>query len=154
MKTLFKTAGTTALLSLMLLMVSCEPTSKDGYLEMFNEFVTRVEQECTEYGDNKWSVQKERYDKFSNEWYEKFKGDFSSKEKFAIKKLQAKFLYHYNMYKVGGAINDAVDAVTKSDLEKEMDDVKDELKDLGKETGDFLEEVFEEAGKVTNEIME
>ncbi len=154
MRTEFLITGKIVLLSLVLIFVSCEPSSKEDYLSMFNEFVTQIEEEHEEYGDNKWEIQKERYDKLTNEWYNKFKGDLSSKEKFNIKKLQVKFLYHYNMHKADGMINDAIDAVTETDIEKEANDIKNELEDLGEEAGEFFEEIMKKAEEATKDVIE
>ncbi|MBR3884717.1 MAG: hypothetical protein IKJ31_08200 [Bacteroidaceae bacterium] len=155
-----------ALLSLVLMFVSCEPSSKEEYISMFNEFVTEIEEKHQEFGDSKWSIQKEKYDKLSKEWYYKFKDELSSSEKFSIKKLQAEFLYYYNMHKAGSMINDAIDAIqetdikkeindaiNKSDLEKEINDVAKELGDLTEEGGELLEGIIEKANDATQEIL-
>ena len=55
---------------------SCStPLNKESYLKKFDAFVSEVSENCKTYSDKDWEKKTEKYEKFSGEWYEKFKND-------------------------------------------------------------------------------
>jgi len=70
------------------------PMSKESYLKKFDSFISEISENHKTYGENEWQKMTEKYEKFSGEWYDKFKDDFTLKEHITIKANQGKWYYY------------------------------------------------------------
>ena len=78
---------------IILLVVNCStPLSKENYLEKFDAFISKVSENYKTYSAKDWEKKTEKFEKFSSEWYEKFKDDFIWQEKVKITINKTKFI--------------------------------------------------------------
>lgn len=79
-------------ISFLLVLSSCSaPGDKQDYLNQFEHFVSRVEQNYENYKKSDWEWANERYYKFSNEWYDRYKKDLTSLEHIKVAELKLRF---------------------------------------------------------------
>ncbi|MDR1631674.1 MAG: hypothetical protein LBR97_02145 [Dysgonamonadaceae bacterium] len=90
---------------------ACSPMSKEAYLERFDEFVSEVSDNYKTYDSKAWAKQSEKYNKFLDEWYSKFKDEFTLKDEISIKANQAKWYYYRNLDDATSTVKQLLDAV-------------------------------------------
>jgi len=99
----------------------------------------------------------EKYDKFSGEWYDKFKDEFTLKDHITIKANQAKWLYYSNLNGVTSTVKQLfesldvkgmkkqvqyyIDNNMQSDLQKFYEDATKAGKDAQEAVTEILEEL-------------
>ena len=100
----------------LLFLASCSPSSKEAYLEEFTAFIDEVSADHDTYTAKDWKKAREKYSKFSGDWYDKFESEMSITEKAKVKALQAKCLYYSDVedaLQTVGTIVDVVKEVAK-----------------------------------------
>jgi uncharacterized protein YdcH (DUF465 family) len=141
-------------LILILLITSCAPQSKESYLEDYKEFITEISENNANYTEEDWKNKDEKYEKFTGEWYEKFKDDFIWKDNI----LLTKYEFQYNLYKLKGNSSELFDELFKdydqlkeqvkyyseNDMEKDLEFLLKEAEEVGKTATETLEEIFKE----------
>ena len=85
----------------MLCMASCTPTAptcKESYMERFDAFITEVSQNHRTFSDRDWERRTEQFQRFSREWHEKFRDEFTWQDNIAIARKRATwhFFRHYD----------------------------------------------------------
>lgn len=148
--------------------VACEPPTKNAYLENFKEFVDKIGETHKDMSNSDWEKAKEHYDKFTGEWYKKFKDDFTRNEKDLIHEYKLKFNYYHTLHKVGNTIDTLISSeCTKEvvgELEQELQSLESTLeaaggaaeelsKELGKELEVALDKFSEHTGKFIEEVQ-
>ena len=78
-------------------LTACSPMSKESYLKKYDAFISEVSDNYKSYDKKTWAKQTKKYEKFSGEWYNKFKDDFTLKDQISIKANQAKWYYYRNL---------------------------------------------------------
>ena len=119
--------------------ISCSsPQSKESYMKDFGNFMTEVNADS----EKDWDKLDEKYDKFSGDWYNKFKDDFTIKDHLIIKKYQLQ----YNFKKVN---------VNSKEIFNTYDQLKEQVK-FYYENGmrDDLNNLLEQAKSVGNSAVE
>jgi len=112
-------------LLLIVLMVSCwAPSSKEAYLEQFERFVERVDQNHKKYTKKDWEWADERFEKYDSEWYRKFQDNFSMEDQIKIKSLIIKYHTLKNKQSVGDILRDLF---------------KDDVNHFGKKLEDYID---------------
>ena len=147
----------TALTFFVLLGVSCStPASKEKYLKKFDAFVSEVVENHDSYTDEEWEKMTEKYEKFSGEWYDKFKDDFTTKEKISVRAIQAKFNYYLILDQSVSGVKQMFDSFSVKELNEQVqyyinnnmqDDLQKFYKDVqkaGKDTEEVLLEILKE----------
>ena len=79
--------------SLVLVLISCSPQTKESYLEDYEEFISTIDKESENYTDEDWINIEEKYNKFNGEWYDKFEDELTWKEQIVIYKYQSQFYF-------------------------------------------------------------
>lgn len=135
--------------------VSClAPTTKESYLEKFGKFIERVEQNHKNYNKKDWNCADSQFEKYNNNWYLKFKGEYTLNDQIIIKSLVLK----YNSYKS----NEDFKQILKDLFEDDVDEMKGKLenyidKNLDEDLDKLIEgasEIGDSAVKVLEEIIE
>lgn len=141
------------ILIISMLVVSCStPLSKEGYLEKFETFVSEVAEKHDTYSDKEWAKKTEKYEKFSGEWYEKFKNDFTWQEKLKITGFQTKFHYYKVLNQSSSAIKELLTALNFKEIkEKVQYYVKNDMED---DLNLLYEEARKAGGAAEKAVME
>ena len=93
---------------------SCRPYSKESYLEKYDKFISEVSEKGADYTDKDWKKADERYQKFNEDWYDRFKEDLTWQEKATT----VKYTLQYNYYRNKTGALDLYNTYIKGDLEK------------------------------------
>ncbi len=109
------------------LMVACAPSTKQDYMADFQEFIEKVSNESSEYGEDDWKAVDADYLKYSDEWYKKYEPEMSISEKMQVAAWVTVYNYHKGMSKAG----DVMDQLGK-DVEKGVKDLGKEIEEIGK----------------------
>lgn len=132
-----------AILVLAFLMVACAPSTKQDYLEEYKAFIEEVSENASSYSESDWEDKTAEFEKFSKEWYEKFKEELSLGEQMQVTAYAASFGYHKS--NVDDLVNDIVD------------DVKEGLNEAGNQVGSMMDEIesgFNQATEDLNKLIE
>jgi len=101
------------------LAASCSvPLSKESYLEKFDAFIVEVSENHKTYSGEEWKKKTEKFEKFSGEWYEKFKDDFTLQEKIKITANNAKFYYYKALNQSSSVIKELFDVLNIDENDK------------------------------------
>jgi len=125
-------------LILIFIVVGCSYYSKESYLKDFEKFITDVSQNYKSYDDKVWDKQTKRYEKFTGEWFEKFKSDFTLQENITITSYKVKF----NYFKSSTVIHSFLDTLKVDEIKKKAQYYIDNNME-----GD-LNQLYEEACKI------
>lgn len=80
------------LLAILLAISACSsPMTKESYLDQFREFISSVESSTVKESAEFWVQSQQQYERFTGEWYEKFKQELTWREELAIAQLQARY---------------------------------------------------------------
>ena len=128
--------------------VSCSPISKDGYLERYDKFITKVQAEYTEYTDADWIALDEEFATLSKVWYAKFQTKLTSDEKSIVTDYEYKYTYYRTLSK-GKGVWDALKESYHCDMNRMKEGIVEELKE---EAGNFSDAVRSFVDDAANEI--
>lgn len=136
----------------LVFLASCfPPKNKEEYLLKFEAFVKRVEENHENYNKKDWEWADSQYEKYHNDWYLKFKGEYTLEEQLKIKGLILKYNTLKNEEDVGKLIKelfeDDVDELKEkieNYIDNEMDEDHEKLIDGAEEIGDSAVKVIEE----------
>jgi len=117
----------------LLLVISCGPRDKETYLQQFEDFVEKVSSESGDYGERDWQWADQKFERFSGEYYERFRDELSWKETAIVKKYEIHYHYHSSSTKAANLINglfsDEGQAELKSRLEYYVEhEMEDEIR--------------------------
>ncbi len=119
-----------SVVSLVFLVVSCwAPSSKEAYLEQFEKFVERVDQNHKKYTSKDWEWADERFEKYNSEWYRKFQDELTLEDQIKIKSLIIKYHTLKNKQSVGDILRDLF---------------KDDVNHFGKKMEEYIDEDMDE----------
>jgi len=117
-------------IGLVFIMVSClMPNSKEAYLEKFERFVDRVEQNHKNYNAKDWEWANSQFDKYNHDWYLKFTDEFTIEDQLKIKSL----IIRYHSYKNKQGI-----------IEMLRDLFKDDVDEMGEKIEEYIDNNMEE----------
>jgi hypothetical protein len=134
------------------MVTSCfTPSSKETYLGQYERFIDNVGKNCKNYNKKDWNYADQRYEKFSSEWYNLYRDEFTTADEIKVVSLAAK----YQSYKGGDLLYDFYDKVLKKDvrdlkkkieyyIDNDMDEDLEKLKEGAKEIGDSTLKVVED----------
>ena len=143
------------ILLLTIVIISCSPQSKESYLESYKEFIFDIRKSKNTTTEKEWIEIEEKYQKFTDEWYNKFKDDFTWKEKL----LLSKYDFQYNLLKIKEDSSFLVNIFSEKDYERlkeqikyysenEMDDdikfIIEQAQEIGAEASNKLEIILKE----------
>ncbi len=141
-----------AFTAFIFLLVACNPATKEAYLSDFEKFVERVDKYHEDYNKKDWQWADSRFQKYSEEWYEKFENQLTDKEEVKIFELKLKYTAFKNknsLEKIYRKLikKDVDEAKEKIDdyIEKDLDEDVEKLIDGATEIGDSAVRVLEEA---------
>jgi len=132
------------------------PLSKDRYLKNFDTFISEVSENYKNYSDKDWEQKTEKFQKFSVGWYEKFKDDFSWKEKLKIATFHTKFHYYSTLGQTSSAFKELLETLNvqeikskvrdfiNNDMEAELNQLYEEARKAGKAAEEAITEILNE----------
>lgn len=137
--------------SLFVFVTSClAPSSKESYINGFEKFVKRVEQNHKKYNKKDWKWANTHFDKYRNQWYKKFKGEYSLTDQIKIKGL----ILEYNAYKNNEDFSKIIKELFNKDLDKIQGKVGDYIDNDMDEDLDKLIEGAEVIGDSAVKVLE
>jgi hypothetical protein len=104
----------------MIVMLACSPISKESYIKQYDAFISEVSENYKSYDDKAWEKQTAKYEKFSGEWYNKFKTELALKEELAIKANQAKWYYYRNMNAATSVVKQLFESLDVKGMKKQV----------------------------------
>ena len=82
--------------------VSCAPMSKDSYLDHFASFMNEAAEKCEGCSQKEWQKIEEKFELYSDKYYEKFKDELTAGDKLVVGGYHAKFKYYQLKHGVKG----------------------------------------------------
>lgn len=131
-----------AIVALAFLMVACAPSTKQEYLEEYKAFIEDVSENASSYSESDWADKTSEFEKFTGEWYEKFKDELSLGEQMQVTAYAASFGYHKGISSASEIVNGIVDEV-KNGLNEAGKEIENIVDDIEKE----LNQVYDDATK-------
>lgn len=132
-------------------LTSCSaPLSKESYIKDFEEFDQLVSSEFENYDSVTWVRTDEKYHKFSNDWYNKFKEDMTLNEKMKINSIKMK----YKGYKTYSKFNALYEQYTQDDIESIKMDIEYYIDNGMDEDIEKILESAEQAGDSVFKVIE
>ncbi len=133
-----------------MLFVACAPTSKESYLKQYDAFIEEASQIYRDCTTEDWSKMIEKFEKFSEEYYNKFENELSSSEKLKVLSYEAKFIGYQSYIDmkditknadevINGVISDVKDYVN-NDLKNDVDELKRDIESAVNELDKTLNE--------------
>ena len=74
-------------------MAACAPRTKERYLERFDAFITEVSQNHRTFSERDWERKTAQFERFSGEWFDRFRDDFTLREIASIRVKQVRWHY-------------------------------------------------------------
>ena len=130
---------------------SCGPMSKESYMENYKEFVDEVGENYKSYSSKDWSDKDEEHEKYYEEWYDRFKGELTFKDKAKLTKYAIK----YNSYKGRCVWDEFVGACAEiiAPVSAEIDTLKEQIEYyIENDMQEDLDILLKEAGKLGKEV--
>lgn len=136
---------------------SCSPFTKEAYMEKFKVFMDEVSSDYRQYDDKQWAKADKKYEKFNKQWYDRFKDEFSARERFTITGYKVR----YNSFKGIRIINSNFQELFKTNIgqlreqisfyleNNLMDDLDLSLQEVRK----ISEEAYLEARRILDELQ-
>ena len=110
------------------------PMTKNGYIKNFVEFINDVELNHTQYTSEQWDKADEKFRKYAETYYEKFKAKMGSEEIRKVNILKGKYIGFKIKGKSGQLLKDVLS--TFKDIVDESNGLLESL-DLGLDSLDF-----------------
>ncbi len=144
---------------LLLLSGSCmAPASGDRYLERFEQFVTKVENNGLEYKETDWKWANRQYSRYAGEWYDQFRDVLSAEEKVRVLALRGRYFAAKANSRTGRLIDEnlredlknlrkGVKKYLDENLDQDLEEVQNGIQEIGDSTRKVVEEVLEEIKK-------
>lgn len=89
------------ILCVAIVMMSCSPFTKDGYLDQYAEFMEEISVASSDYTEPDWAKADEKFQRFSEEWFNKFSSELTDSEKMTLAGYQLKYAYYKGLSKSG-----------------------------------------------------
>ena len=127
-------------------------------MKNFDAFMSEVSDNCKTYSDKEWQKKNEKFEKFSGEWYEKFKDEFTWHEKLKITGHQAKFHYYSILSQTSSVFNEMLNVLNVNEIKTTVRNYVDkgmitELKQLYKQALDMGAAAEEAITEIFNELQ-
>ena len=119
------------------------PETKEAYMEKYEAFVDDVSKNCKEYSEKDWEKAVEKYEKFVGEWYDKFKDEFSTREKIKLAALKVRFNACRAFDKAAGEVMKFFESINVGKIKQQIQYYIDN--DMDEDLKKFVEEA-EKAG--------
>jgi len=151
--------------TVMFCMAACSPMSKESYLKKYDAFISEVTAHYNSYDDKAWAKQSEQYEKFSGQWYDKFKEKFTLKEQIAVKANQVKWYYFRNLNNTAATVKQLLDTLDVQGMKKQVQYYIDnnmqsdlqtfyeEAQKRGKDAREAVTEILKELNVKTDELQ-
>jgi hypothetical protein len=122
--------------------------SKDAYMEKYKAFMTEVGKNYKSSTETEWTKTVERYDRFTGEWYNKFRDDFTAVEKITLTRYQVQF----NIYRVARTSKSVINALIG---EQNVDKIKEQVRYyIDNNAKDDLQTLYDEAKKAGKDVYD
>lgn len=140
--------------SLTVFMVGClSPMTKESYLEKFESFIDRVEQNHEKYNKKDWQWSDSQFEKFNGDWYLKYREEFTLSDQIKIKS----FIIRYHTYKNKEDISEVLKQLFKEDVDDVRKKVEEYIEnDMDEDLGIIMEgatAIGDSAVKVLEDVI-
>lgn len=127
--------------------VSCDLlTDKDAYLNKYGLFITEIAEIYKTANKKEWEKHVRKYNNFNGEWYNRFKNDFTLKEKIVITSYQAKFNYYRALRHTNSSVKELLETLN-------VDEIKNQIQYyIDNDMHDDIEKLYKEARKTGKDI--
>ena len=165
----FSSVGQCVLLFTAFVTASCAPMGKESYLKKFDSFIASIADKHKSWDEGDWTKQSERFDKFSDEWYDKFSPELTWQEKLKVTGLQAKFHYYRTLDQSSSFLKD-INGLLESlnvneiknqvryyidhDMTGDLDVLYDEALKVGGKAMETVTKIFDELGVDADELQQ
>lgn len=137
--------------SLVVFMAGClSPSSKESYIEKFERFVDRVEQNHKKYNNKDWQWADSQFQKYNDDWYLKFGDEFTVSDQIKIKSL----IIRYHSYKNKEDISELLKQLFKDDVDDAREKVEEYIENDMDEHIDILIEGTAAIGDSAVKVLE
>lgn len=144
------------------MVTSCAPSSKEEYLERYKKFMDEVTENYKTYSPEQWEMANEKFARFNNQWYQKFRPNLTWTEKATIAGYQFKYqglrvacelgtLYDENMKTEMDELRSKVQYYVDNHLEEDLERFLEEVKVAGKAIYEELKRMADEINNNTNQ---
>ena len=150
---------------ILLCLAACAPTSKESYLEKFDDFISEVSNNYKTYDDKAWEKQIIKYEKFSGRWYDKFKDEFTLNDQISIKANQTKWYFYRNLNNVSSTVKQLLEALDiegiknkvqyyiDNNMQSDLQKIYDDAQKAGKDVQEAVSEILKELNVTIEEIQ-
>lgn len=111
---------------LVAMLVACAPMSKENYMEQYADFMTEVSEKASSYTEKEWTKCDEKYKRFSEDLYEKFKSEMTMSEKLMLAGYEVKYQYYrvkstVDFDGIVDGVNSFIDSFNEDDVNTLLD---------------------------------
>lgn len=150
------------LLITLFMVTSCAPSSKEEYLERYKKFMDEVSENYKTYSPEQWEMANEKFARFNNQWYQKFRPTLTWAEKATIAGYQFKYqglrvacelgtFYDESMKTEMDELRSKVQYYVDNHLEEDLERFLEEVKVAGKAIYEELKRMADEINNNTNQ---
>jgi hypothetical protein len=130
--------------------LSCGPQSKESYLKRYDSFIEEVGKNRSQYTAKDWEKKNEEFNQLSDEWYKKFKDDFTWREELKLTAHKVKYNYYIISKESSSFFKELFG---NPDVEKIKSQIKFYVDNQMKEDIDLLVKEAKKVGKDVEEIV-
>jgi DNA-directed RNA polymerase subunit L len=153
-----KRLSTATIVIFLIVLGSCEPSTKEQYLQHYKSFIDEITERGVKYSASDWERADAKFKQFDQELYNKFKEELTFEEKMKVAAYKVK----YNSIKAASEVNRAYGTYLKEDVEKikkkikyyvendmeqDLDKLLDEVKEVSKDLHKELKKLIDELNK-------
>lgn len=131
------------------------PTTKEDYLDRFERFVERVENNHKKYTPKDWEWADERFERYNSDWYLDYRDDFTVEDQIKIKGLIIKYHALRNKESIGdllrslfkddaNMIGDKIQKYMDDDMDEDLDKIIDGATEIGDSAVKVMEDIVRE----------
>lgn len=138
------------------------PSNKETYISRFEKFVERIEKEHDNYNGKDWKWADSQFEKFSGEWYDEYRGEFTLKEKLKVQLLIVRYeaargrdntekrMREY-LKEDAEELKEKVEEYLRQDADEDLEQLKEGMKEIGDSAVKVFEDVVKSLKKKLDE---
>ena len=127
----------------ILCVAACAPTSKESYLRRFDAFITEVSKNHRTFSERDWERATQQFERFSGEWYDRFRDNFTLREIASIRAKQIRWHYFLRLNQASSFL----ESLNVRELKRQVQSFIDE-----NSTGDLLQ-LYDEAVRAGQDVQ-
>ncbi len=144
--------------TLLWVAVSCAPSDKESYMTDYAAFLDEIAENYKSYTEADWKRKEVKFEKLSEEWYEKFQNELTVKDELAVAGYKVKFAYYLSLSEVNSALEEVEESIDfekwkrdaeyyiENDMQEDLDRLCREAEKAGKEAEKEFRKILKELG--------